>query len=60
MKEVPSPSKVFLPRHHRHVDQHVFEEDPISRGGIVDQHVGDGTDDLAVLDDGASAQECGQ
>ena len=38
--------------HHRHIDQHVFKEDAVPRGGIVDENVGDRADELSVLDDG--------
>ena len=34
--------------------QHVFDEDAISGSGIVDEDVGDGADEFAVLDDGAA------
>ena len=50
----------FLSRHHWHIHQHIFEEYAVARGGIVDQHVGDRADELAVLDNRASAQEFGQ
>ena len=50
----------LLSRHHRHIDQHVFKEDSVPRGGIVDQHVRDRADELAVLDDGRARHECGQ
>ena len=32
--------------------QHIFDEDAISRCGIVDEDMGHGTHQLAVLDDG--------
>ena len=32
--------------------QHIFDEDAVARGGIVNEHVGDRADELAVLDDG--------
>ena len=35
--------------------QHVFNEDAVAAGGVVDQHVGDGADQVAVLDNGTSA-----
>ena len=31
--------------------EHVFYEDPVASGGIVDQHMGHGADDLPVLQD---------
>ena len=51
---------LFLSCRDRHADQHVFHKDPVAHGGIVDQHVGDCSHDLAVLDNGAAAQVCGQ
>jgi len=32
--------------------EHILNKNPVARGGIADQHVGHGTDQLAVLDDG--------
>ena len=40
--------------------QHIFNENSVPRGGIVDQNVGYSTDELAVLNDGAARHECGQ
>ena len=40
--------------------QHIFNENSVSRGGIVDKHVGDSSHKLAVLDNGRAAHECGQ
>ena len=40
--------------------QHIFDEDSVSRGGIVDQHVGDRSHELAVLNDGGARHECVQ
>ena len=37
--------------------QHVFNEDAVAAGGVVDQDVGDGADQVAVLDNGTSAHE---
>ena len=34
--------------------QHVFDEDAIAGGGVVDQDMGHGADELAVLDDGTA------
>ena len=36
--------------------QHVFYKYPVSSGAVLDKNVGDGADDLPVLDDGAAAQ----
>ena len=43
-----------LPRQYRHIGEHVFNKDAISRGRVVDEDVGDGTDELAVLNDGGA------
>ena len=34
--------------------QHVFDEDAIAGGGVVDEDVGDGADEFAVLNDGTA------
>ena len=34
--------------------QHIFNEDAIAGGGVVDQHMGHRADEFAVLDDGAT------
>ena len=60
MQEVPLVLILFLPRQHRHIGEHILEEDPVTRGGIVDQNMGDGAHDLAVLDDGGAGRECVQ
>ena len=46
---------------HRHLcrTQHILDENAVPRGGVVDHHVGDRADELAVLDQGAAAQVCG-
>ena len=44
------------PRRHGHIDEHIFEEDSIPRGGIVDEDVGHRADELAVLNDRRTAQ----
>ena len=46
-------------RHLRRVE-HIFNENAVARGGIVDENVGDRPDKLTVLDDGGAAHECGQ
>ena len=51
---------IFSPRQQRHINQHVFGKDAVARGGVVDQHVGDRSHNLVVLNDGGAAQECGQ
>jgi len=50
----------FLSRQHRHIDEHILQNDPVSRGGIVDEDMRHGSDDLAVLNDRRAAHECGQ
>ena len=32
--------------------EHIFDEYPVSFGGVVDEDVGNGADDLVVLDNG--------
>ena len=32
--------------------EHILDEDTVARGGVVDEHVGDSTDELTVLNDG--------
>ena len=34
--------------------EHIFNKDTVSRCGVVDQDMGHGTDQFAVLDDGAT------
>ena len=48
------------PRRNGHIDEHIFEEDSISRCRIVDQHVRHRADQLAVLNNRRAAHECGQ
>ena len=47
---------------HRHLRgvQHIFNENAVSRGGIVDEHVRYRADELAVLNDRRARHECGQ
>ena len=40
--------------------QHIFDKDAVARCRVADHHVGDGADNLAVLDDRATAHERGQ
>ena len=42
------------------MDKHILKEDVVARGRIVDQHMGDSTHVLAVLNDRATRQGCGQ
>ena len=37
--------------------QHIFDEDAITRCGVIYQNVGHGADELAVLENGAAAHE---
>ena len=48
------------PRRHGHIDEHIFDEDSISRCRIVYKNVCYCSDELAVLDDGRARHECGQ
>ena len=38
--------------------KHVFDEDAIAGGGIVNQHMGNGANQFAVLDDGGAGHFC--
>ena len=40
--------------------QHIFNENAVARGGIVDKNVGHRAHQLAVLDNRAAAHECVQ
>ena len=35
--------------------KHIFNKYPVAFGGVLDEDVGDGADEFAVLDDGAAA-----
>ena len=37
--------------------QHIFDEDPVAHGWVVDKDVGHGDDEFAVPDNGAAGQE---
>jgi len=50
----------FLCRQLAHLIQHIFNKYTVSRFRIVDKHVGHRSHELAVLDDRATTQECGQ
>ena len=55
--EAVAESRAFLRRLlHRHLRrvEHIFNENAVSRGGIVDEDVRHRSDQLAVLDDGAA------
>ena len=43
---------LILPREVAHLIQHVVNKYSVPRGGVVDQDMGDRTDELAVLDQG--------
>ena len=49
-----------LPREIAHLIQHIFNKNSVPRGGIADEDVRDSSHELSVLNDGASAHECGQ
>ena len=38
--------------------QHIFREDGVAFGGVVDKHVGDGTGEFSVLNNRRAAHEC--
>ena len=38
--------------------QHIFNEDAVTRGGVVDEDMGHGTDEFAVLNDRTAAHLC--
>ena len=38
----------------------IVHENAVAAGGVAYQHVGDRSHELAVLDDGGTAHECGQ
>ena len=40
--------------------QHVFDEDAVASCGIIHKNMGNGSNKLAVLDNGAAAHECDQ
>ena len=56
---LPFKLRYLCLRHLRRV-QHILNEDTVSGCGIIDHNVGHRTDQLAVLNDGAAAHECGQ
>ena len=39
--------------------QHILDENAVPFGRVGYEYVSDGTDELAVLNDGATRQECG-
>ena len=43
-----------------HAGEHIVNKDAVAGGRVVDHDVGHGSDELAVLDDGTAAHECGQ
>ena len=60
--EAVAESRAFLRRLlHRHLRgvQHILNKNSISRGGIVDEHVRNRADELAVLNDRRARYECG-
>ena len=40
--------------------EHILNENSIPRSGVVNEHMGNGTYKLAVLNDRAARHECGQ
>ena len=51
----PPLQGLTLPRQERHISEHVFGENAVSRGGIVDQDVRHRTHNLPILDDRGAA-----
>jgi len=49
-----------LPQRLGDIGKHIFDKDPVPRGRVADQHVRDRPHELAVLNDGRAAHECGQ
>ena len=50
-----APSFAALFRCFGDLPHHIIDEDPVPRCGVVDENVGDGAHQLAVLDNGAAA-----
>ena len=50
----------FLPRQISHPIEHIFHKDAVSDGRVIDENVGDSSDQLAVLQNGRARQVCGQ
>ena len=57
---VTSPFWAAVSPSPRYLLQHIFDEDAVPRGGVVDEDMGDGSDQLAILHDGRAAHECVQ
>ena len=61
--DIPSPYVLSLrrlgDRRLRRI-QHIFNENAVARGGVVDENMGHSPHELAVLDNRRAAQECGQ
>ena len=60
--EAVAESRAFLRRSllwHLCRVQHIFNENSVARGGVIDEHVRHCSHELAVPDDRATAQECG-
>ena len=56
---LPFALRRLLHRHFCRI-QHIFNENPITRCGIVDENMRHRSHELAVLDDGRARHECGQ
>ena len=54
------PFVLELSRKVAHLCEHIFNEYSIPHGRVVDEDMGDGADQLAVLNDRRAAHECGQ
>ena len=60
VRSSPRIYSFILSSQHRHIGEHVFNKDAISRCRIIDEDVGDGADELSILNDGGAGRECGQ
>ena len=50
----------FSLRQHGHADDHILDKYSVHYGGVIDHHVCHRSYELAVLNDGRAAHECGQ
>ena len=50
----------FSPQRLWHILEHIFNKDAVARGGVADQHVRHRANEASVLQDRATAHECGQ
>ena len=55
---LPFALRRLLHRHFCRI-QHIFNKDPVPRGGIADEDVSDRAHKVPILNNGAAAQVCG-